>query len=78
VGYALRFLGMGWYVALCIVIGIIGGLKLDDVVGTQPLFTLLGVLLGTVAAFYGIYKMALPILKELDTKGNSMTDGGKT
>jgi F0F1-type ATP synthase assembly protein I len=69
---------MGWYVALCIVIGIIGGLKLDDIAGTRPLFTLLGVLLGTVAAFYGIYKMALPLLKEQDTKTDTMTDGGKT
>ncbi len=75
---ALRFLGIGWYVALCIVVGIIGGLKLDDAVGTRPLFTLLGVLLGTVAAFYGIYKLALPLLKEPDTNGDSMTDGGKT
>ena len=67
-GLAIRFLGMGWYVAFCVVIGILGGLKLDDVVGTRPLFTLLGVLLGTAAAFYGIYKMAQPLLKEPDTK----------
>ena len=75
-GLALRLVGMGWYVAFCIMVGVVGGLKLDDVVGTTPLFTLLGLLLGTVAAFYGIYKMVQPLLKEAGTKEDK-TDGGK-
>ncbi|SVC44429.1 uncharacterized protein METZ01_LOCUS297283, partial [marine metagenome] len=28
---ALRLTGLGWYVALCIVFGVMGGLKLDDI-----------------------------------------------
>jgi F0F1-type ATP synthase assembly protein I len=59
---ALRLLGLGWYVAACIVIGVVGGLGLDRLSGLTPLFTLLGVLLGTVAAFYGLYKMVRPLL----------------
>ncbi len=63
-GPALRFIGLGWYVAACVVVGTLGGLGLDHVAGTRPLFTLLGVLFGTVAAFYGIYKLVMPLLKE--------------
>lgn len=59
---ALRLLGLGWYVAICIVIGAAGGLALDRWLGLTPLFTLSGVLLGTVAAFYGLFKMVRPLL----------------
>lgn len=59
---ALRLLGLGWYVATCIVVGVVAGIFLDSHFGTKPIFTLLGVLLGTVAAFYGLYKMVSPLL----------------
>ncbi len=58
---AMRLLGLGWYVAIAIILGIVGGLWLDDRMGTLPLFTLLGVLLGSVAAFYGLYRMVEPL-----------------
>jgi F0F1-type ATP synthase assembly protein I len=59
---ALRLTGLGWYVALCIVFGVVGGLGLDKLVGTVPLFTLLGTLLGSVVAFWGLYKMVQPLM----------------
>ena len=49
---ALRLAGLGWYVALSIVFGVVGGLGLDKLAGTIPLFTLLGTLLGSVVAFW--------------------------
>ena len=58
---AMRLLGLGWYVAIAIILGIAGGIWLDNRMGTLPLFTLLGVLLGTVAAFYGLYRMVEPL-----------------
>ena len=66
-GPALRFIGLGWYVAACIVVGVVAGLGLDHLAGTRPLFTLLGILLGTFAAFYGLYKLVLPLLNESET-----------
>ena len=51
---ALRLTGLGWYVATCIVVGVVGGVALDLWLGLKPLFTLLGILLGTTAAFYGL------------------------
>jgi F0F1-type ATP synthase assembly protein I len=70
---ALRVTGLGWYVAACIVLGVLGGLGLDKVAGTAPLFTLLGTVLGTVLAFWGLYKLVQPILhgvKRQDKAGN--------
>lgn len=59
---ALRLTGLGWYIATCIVMGVLGGLGLDKLVGATPLFTLLGTVLGSVAAFWGGYKLVLPVL----------------
>lgn len=59
---ALRLTGLGWYVALCIVLGILGGLWLDNLTGLTPLWVLLGVVLGSVIAFYGVYRMVLPAI----------------
>ena len=59
---AVRLTVLGWYVALCIVFGIVGGLALDGLLETKPLFMLLGILLGSVVAFWGLYKMVQPLL----------------
>ncbi len=59
---ALRLTGLGWYIAICIVIGVVGGLGLDKLTGTVPLFTLLGTVLGSIVAFWGLYKMVQPVL----------------
>jgi hypothetical protein len=58
----MRLLGLGWYVALSIVLGVGGGLWLDGKLDVRPLFTLLGLALGLVVAFYGAYKMVQPLL----------------
>ena len=61
-GLALRLLGLGWYIALCIILGVGGGVWLDRKLDVLPLFTLLGVFLGSGLAFYGVYKMVVPLL----------------
>lgn len=70
---ALRLTGLGWYVATCVVLGVVGGLALDKLAGTTPLFILLGTVLGSVVAFWGLYKMVQPIL--YSSKGNGMAKG---
>jgi F0F1-type ATP synthase assembly protein I len=64
---ALRLTGLGWYVATCIVVGVVGGVLLDQWLGLKPLFTLLGILLGTTAAFYGLFKMIQPLISPEQT-----------
>ena len=68
---AVRLTGLGWYVALCIVFGIVGGLALDGLLETKPLFMLLGILLGSVVAFWGLYKMVQPPMNAAATQGKN-------
>ena len=67
-GLATRLLGLGWYVALSIVLGVGGGVWLDGRLDVRPLFTLLGLALGLVVAFYGAYKMVQPLLNNLNNE----------
>ena len=61
-GLALRLLSLGWLVALSILLGVVGGLWLDGILDTRPLFILLGLIIGSVLAFYSVYKMVSPLL----------------
>ena len=59
---ALRLTGMGWYIAFCVVAGIALGIGMDKLTGLSPLFAIVGVILGSIVAFWGVYKMILPVL----------------
>ena len=59
---ALRLTGLGWYIAFCVVAGIVLGIVLDRLTGLSPLFAIIGVILGSALAFWGVYKMILPVL----------------
>ena len=52
-----RLVGVGWYVAICIVGGVWGGVWLDEKLGTSPLLLLIGLMLGIGAAGAGVYRM---------------------
>ena len=52
-----RLLGIGWYVAICVGGGAVGGMFLDRIFGFKPVLTLLGLGLGLVLAFWGMYRM---------------------
>ena len=58
-----RLIGIGWYFAVCIVAGVVGGVFLDRVADTTPWLTLLGLLLGLFTAFYGGYRMIMDVLQ---------------
>ena len=68
-GTAFRLLGIGWYVALSIAGGTIGGVLLDGWLGLSPLFTLLGLGAGIALAVAGMYRMLGAVLSpSSDTK----------
>jgi len=69
---ALSLLSIGWYFALCIVGGIAGGLLLDNLLDTKPIFALLGLFLGLALAFWGGYKLLIQIISA--TAAESKTD----
>lgn len=54
---AMQLMGIGWYVATCIVLGVVGGVLLDDELGTGFALTLVGLALGLAAAGWGGYRM---------------------
>ena len=66
---AIRLLGLGWYIAFSIIGGVAGGYWLDEWLGTRPLFILLGLVVGSAVAFYGVYRMVAPLLNQ-----NSLQD----
>jgi ATP synthase protein I len=57
-----RLIGIGWYFAVCIVLGIVGGVLLDRALETAPWLTLVGLFLGLGLAFYGGYRMLMEAL----------------
>jgi F0F1-type ATP synthase assembly protein I len=61
---ALKLIGIGWYFAAAVLIGIGGGYLLDQLAGTSPIFTLIGVLLALISAFYGAYKMIADVIRQ--------------
>jgi ATP synthase protein I len=67
---ALRLTGVGFYVGVCIAGGTFAGLWLDGKLGTRPLFMIGGLLLGVVAAFYGLYRMLKPLMNNRQDKEN--------
>jgi hypothetical protein len=59
---ALRLVGIGWYVALCIALGTGGGVWLDRRFDLTPVLTLVGLLLGLGLALFGGYLMLLDVI----------------
>ena len=59
---ALKLTGLGWYVALCVLVGVILGIWLDRIYNTAPIATVVGTVLGSTLAFWGLYRMVVPIL----------------
>ncbi|MBF8266897.1 MAG: hypothetical protein HW388_405 [Dehalococcoidia bacterium] len=70
----MQLVGVGWYLATCIIMGLLGGLWLDRKLDTVPVFSLMGTALGTALAFYGTYKLVLPLL---NNQGPSKKNGEK-
>jgi ATP synthase protein I len=66
---AVSVLGIGWFFAVSIIGGIIGGMLLDDWLDTRPLFIILGLFLGLAVAFYGGFKALMRVMAE--TSGNT-------
>ena len=70
----LRFLGIGWYIIACILLGTLGGRWVGQKIGgnsSEVIFTILGLILGLIVAFLGVYRMVKSTLTNDKDKGNS-------
>ncbi len=68
---ALGLLGVGFYVSGSIILGVVAGRWLDSKFSSEPLWLIVGLVLGVVTAFYGVYVMLRPFLDDGRNKGNS-------
>ena len=68
---ALGMTGIGFFVAGSIILGVLGGRWLDSKMNSEPVWLIVGLILGIVVAFYGVYSMLRPFL------GNKQNGGSK-
>ncbi len=61
---ALRLTGLGFYLALCIAGGVIGGAQLDGLLDTGRLFAVVGLFLGLALGLGGSYLLLLEVLNK--------------
>jgi len=66
---ALRYIGLGWYVAICLVAGVLLGLWADSWLGTRPLFLLVGLFLGIAGAFLGLLRVISRVVRGDNSAG---------
>ena len=64
----VRLTGLGFYLALCIVGGVFGGVQLDGWLDTGRLFAVLGLFLGLALGLGGSFILLLEVLKTDDDK----------
>ena len=67
---ALRLTGVGFFIGGSIALGVFAGLWADNKFNTSLLW-LVGLILGLVVAFYGVYQMLLPLVRVKRDKENS-------
>jgi hypothetical protein len=71
---AARLVGIGFYVALCIAIGVLGGRELDRALDTGKLFTLLGLAVGLGCGLWGLVRQLMDVL-EVINRGRTESKG---
>jgi len=67
---ALRLVGVGFFIGGSIVLGVVAGLWLDNKFNSGPIWVIVGLFLGLVIAFYGVYQMLLPLMNNKQDKEN--------
>ncbi|MGE3074371.1 MAG: AtpZ/AtpI family protein [Dehalococcoidia bacterium] len=58
-------LGAGWFFATALILGVVIGHWADGKTGLEPIFTLIGILLGLAVAAVGGYRMLLPFVRKI-------------
>jgi F0F1-type ATP synthase assembly protein I len=70
----LSLMGMGFYIAIAIIAGILGGHWLDGKMNTNPLWLIIGLILGIAVAVLGVYNMLKPFIASAKRADNNKKD----
>jgi hypothetical protein len=65
-GYLLLFTEIGVTLLVTTLLGVFAGLWLDEQLGTDPLFAMLGFFAGAGSGTYGIYKLVSRFLATIE------------
>jgi ATP synthase protein I len=68
---AFQLLGIGFYIAACIVGGILLGWWLG---GKSALWIIVGLVIGVVVAFYGVFRMVKPLMNNKNNNNDKEND----
>ena len=68
---ALRLMGVGFFIAACILLGTFVGLWLDGKLNTKPFLMIGGLFIGLIIAGFGVYQMIRPLMSNKRDKENS-------
>jgi len=68
---ALGLTGVGFFIAGSIILGVVAGRWLDGLLNTKPVLVIVGLILGIVVAFYGVYIMVRPFIGNKQNKENN-------
>jgi len=66
---ALRLVGVGFFVGISIILGVVAGRWIDSKLNSEPVCLITGLILGIVVAFYGVYLMLRPFIGKKQNKG---------
>ncbi len=67
---AMRLVGVGFFIGISILLGVIIGQWLDTKFNTEPALMITGLFVGLVFAFYGVYRMLLPLIRDKNNRGS--------
>ncbi len=68
--FAFTTVGVGFYIAICIVGGAVIGILLDKKLDTMPVFSLVFLTLGLIVALYGVWRMLAPGIQKPKKPGD--------
>jgi ATP synthase protein I len=64
---ALRLTGVGFFIGICVAGGALAGWWLG---GRNPLYMIVGLVVGLAVAIYGVYQMVRPLMNNKQDKEN--------
>ncbi len=67
-GGVWKLIGIGWFIALSLILPVFLGLWLDRKLNTGVIFTFVGLVVGLVLALVGVYRMLLQVIREGENK----------